>query len=919
MEDDLSPGPGTGRRASEPDCSIVDPEPFPPWLREHKVEIPDPVPGYVHRAELEQRCSPTGRELTVLQAPGGFGKTALLAACCRRLRDADVPVAWLELGDADDPGALATYLALSFERAGIATFDAVSDVAGPAGERESDTQAQYRANLLIRAIRHVEAPCILALDEVEHLRNPEAVALLNAFLEAAPRQLSIALAFRERPQGLDIATRLLDGRGGTLTVEDLRFSRADIGRFFGSRLTRRELASIADYSAGWPIALTIHRNALGAGTPPSDPVADDAAAAWIDTRLLRGLDDDDRELLLDISLFDWIDPELIDEATGRANSRRRIRTMAPLAGLLQTAGDASAAQLHPLIREHCAERRFRESPDRYCTVHAAIARGLSRRHHVVEALRHAAEAGDPELLADIAANADTIALWIGRGFEALQVMDGYLTADLVTAHPRLTLVRCLVRALSGDMDGARQVYQAAAVGDGLANGDVRPMDRDHFLVLGILTVLGCSPLNHHSRLIETASEFAGQPDLDPMVRGMIRHGLCQSLTDMAEFDRAAAEAEHARADLGHHTQYLSPHLDLQLGLVAMAQGHTEDASDRYQAALALAREAHLGDTGTVMFGEILAAELELERNVNTRPLVSPTVSPRLLGESAAWHDVYAANIGVAAELAIASGAPDRALATVVGARDFARSTERPALATLVSAMRVSVLVIAGRVDEALRAWHGDDLPRRDDACLDFSAYRWREVEAIACARLRLLIAREDFEAARGLARSLDEATESRRLVRTRMRTLALSMRLESLAGCPDRATAHLETYLRLFARADYARPLAREREIAAPLLVHVAEHAAEEAVANAARSLGDALAAPAPPATPAVPTLTARELDVLKRLEHHADGQIARDLDLTYDRVRYQVRKLFAKLGARSRLDAVHRARALGILPGSLL
>ena len=45
-------------------------------------------------------------------------------------------------------------------------------------------------------------------------------------------------------------------------------------------------------------------------------------------------------------------------------------------------------------------------------------------------------------------------------------MDSYLTADLVAAHPRLTLVRCLVRALSGDMDGARQVYQAAAVGDG---------------------------------------------------------------------------------------------------------------------------------------------------------------------------------------------------------------------------------------------------------------------------------------------------------------------------------------------------------------------------------------------------------------------------------------------------------------------
>ena len=919
MDDDVAPGPGTGRGAPLPNPLVVDPEPFPPWLREHKVQIPDPVPGYVRRAELEERCMPTGRELTVLQAPGGFGKTALLAACCRRLRDADVPVAWLELGDADDPAALAMYLALSFERAGIATFDAVTDVAASPGERESDTQAQYRANLLIRAIRHVQAPCILALDEVEHLRNPDAVALLNAFLEAAPRQLSIALAFRERPPGLDIATRLLDGRSGTLTVEDLRFSRADVGRFFGSRLSRRELASIADYSAGWPIALTIHRNALGAGAPPSDPVTDDAAAAWIDARLFRGLDDDDREFLLDISLFDWIDPELIDEATGRANSRRRIRTMAPLAGLLRTAGGANAAQLHPLIRDHCAERRFRENPQRYRAVHAAIARGLSRRDHVVEALRHAAEAGDPELLADVAASADPVTLWIGRGFDALQVMDNYLTADLVAAHPRLALVRCLVRALSGDMEGARRVYQAAARGDGFRNADVRSMDRNHLLILGILHVLGCSPLEHFSELVDVGSALVAEPDLDPMVRGMLRQGMCLSLTDMAEFDRATTEAEYARADLGHHTQYLSPHLDLQLGIAAMAQGRIADASGRYQAALALAREAHLGDTGTVMFGEILAAELELERNVSARPLASPTVSTRLLSESGASHDIYAANVGVAAEIAIASGAPDRALGTVLSARDFARRTERTALATLLSAMRISILVIGGRVEDARRAWHGDDLPGRDDACLDFAVYRWREVEAMACARLRLLIACADFKAARDLAHRLDEATASRRLVRTRMRALALSMRLESHAGCPHRAAAHLQAYLGLFRHADYARPLAREREVAVPLLAHVAENFEEETIASAARALGDALAAPAPAPTPAVPTLTARELDVLKRLEHHADGQIAKDLGLTYDRVRYQVRKLFAKLGARSRFDAVHRARALGILPRSPL
>jgi DNA-binding NarL/FixJ family response regulator len=61
--------------------------------------------------------------------------------------------------------------------------------------------------------------------------------------------------------------------------------------------------------------------------------------------------------------------------------------------------------------------------------------------------------------------------------------------------------------------------------------------------------------------------------------------------------------------------------------------------------------------------------------------------------------------------------------------------------------------------------------------------------------------------------------------------------------------------------------------------------------------------------------LTEGELDVLARLEHWRDKDIARTLGLSYDGVRYRVRGIFAKLGARGRLDAVRRAREHGILP----
>ena len=74
---------------------------------------------------------------------------------------------------------------------------------------------------------------------------------------------------------------------------------------------------------------------------------------------------------------------------------------------------------------------------------------------------------------------------------------------------------------------------------------------------------------------------------------------------------------------------------------------------------------------------------------------------------------------------------------------------------------------------------------------------------------------------------------------------------------------------------------------------------------------GDASAGTNPPDR----TLSDREIDVLARLERQSEKEIARALKLSFDGVRYRVRRIFAKLGARGRRNAVHRARARGILP----
>ena len=317
----------------------------------------------------------------------------------------------------------------------------------------------------------------------------------------------------------------------------------------------------------------------------------------------------------------------------------------------------------------------------------------------------------------------------------------------------------------------------------------------------------------------------------------------------------------------------------------------------------------------MVLGDVLAAELEFERTAGTPRRNGPRVSPRLLGQCGAWFDIYAAGIGVEAEAALLRGNPDAAHALLEGARDYARSTGRPQLARFLSALHVSVLLDGGEVDEAERAWRFDGLPERSADCLALAGQSWREMEMLACARLRLLMSRGELDTARRFADALAAVAAEHALVRTRMRGLALAMALEHRAGQPDRASTHLASYLRLFADADYIRPLACDGAVALTLLDD-AELAAGAAGATVAVALRKALVGETgAEGQPSKLVLTERELEVLGRLEYWRDTDIAQSLGLSYDGVRYRVRRIFAKLGARSRLDAVHQARARGLLP----
>lgn len=422
-----------------------------------KIAIPDRVAGYLPRPELEERALPTRRRLTVLRASGGFGKTTLMAECCRRLRRDRFPTAWVSLDENDEPGVLDVYIAFSCASAGLDLLGL--GVPDAALAEEASGGPASRIGMVVHAIESFGRPFVIAFDELERL-NSASVPLLAFLLRRGPSNLHLVFAGREIPDGLDVASPLLGGHARALETEDLRFSRAEVARFFDLRLSRRALTKEIDRSAGWPVALRISRNSMEREANDGHARADGFVGNWMESRLLAKLGRRDRDFVLDMSLLDWIEPDLLDEVLQHGDSMRRLESMAVLTGLLEPLNDGGTRRwrLHPLVREHCAERRLHEDPDRFAAVHRRIAAAMAKRRETTTAMRHAIEGRDPFLAGRIAEQAGGVRLWVRNGVPELQRANRLLTDDAVSESPRLKLLRCMALALAGRGDEARALY-----------------------------------------------------------------------------------------------------------------------------------------------------------------------------------------------------------------------------------------------------------------------------------------------------------------------------------------------------------------------------------------------------------------------------------------------------------------------------
>ena len=906
-----NPDTRRGKRAASADGGDAVAQP-PSWLLRRKSAIPDQLPEHLYRPRLLDRAMPTRQRVTVLKAPAGFGKTALLAECCHRLGKDGVPVAWVSLDEGDEPSMLDACIAFACRATGLDIHEQ------PTSDSVGGVPWSCTASVL-HAVQALEGPFVLALDESDRLQDPASLALLEFLLHRGPPNLHVAMTCRQIPVGLDLGSALLEGSATEVRAEELRFSRSEVEEFFRFRPSHPEADRILADTAGWPFAVRTSRMSRRSRAPERLRAVRDLIESWLEARLFERLEADERDFVLDVGLFEWIEGGLLDDVLGSIDSMRLIDAIPALDGLLAPVpgGTTDRWQLPPLIRDHCMKRRSKETPGRFSNIHRRIAVAHMRRGETVTAVCHALEAREGALAGDILEHAGGVRMPMRQDTDKFLLTAQLLSEEIVSKRPRLELCRCSAWVLSGRISEARKRYAAvaAALPDLFGDGNECDFELsvDNCMVRIDIDLYGAGQIGSDwvravlPRILRLTN--AKTPLLDSLTRGNLWYRLCIAHGLAAQFDSALSQALLAR-------QYLTGNrstnvfVDLEMGQAAMAQGRAADAERRYARVQREARKSGNVDPAPVAIARVLLRELALECNrvsIDTAPFRMP----RALLRSPMSMSAYAAAGGTAVDLKLRREGVDSALAATDEMLEYVLGVDLPALIRYLSALRASLLATAERVGDAERDWRLRGLPEDPRGCLDLTGQSWREMEALSCARLRVLIAQERFDEGRSFAEDLCAEATARGLKRTLMRALSLSIVLEYRAGGPT--AGPLQEVLRLLSETRYAWPLVREREVHEPVVEAFLDSGPDSPGKEAAQSL---LAEMRGSAEPRHPMLSTRERQVLLHLKGQQDKEIAATLGLTAHGVRHHMRKLFVKLGVHTRADAVRRAEELGLILG---
>ena len=365
-----------------------------------KLHHPATPPKRVPRPQLTQRLNDglaSGRQLTLVSAPAGFGKTTCISEWVNGL---DAPVTWLSLDAADDdPGRFFTYLVAALQKVDENLGQEIAGVLR-AGQLPP---IEVISATLINDILALESRFLLVLDDFQVIQDRFILQVLEQLVSSPPQPLHLVLLTREDPP-LPLARLRANNRLTEIRAEDLRFTRREADRFLnemmGLSLSQADIGALEDRTEGWIVGLHLAGLSVRDRADPSSFIATLSGShrfilSYLTEEVLGRQSEDIQHFLLQTSILDRLNGDLCNAVTGRTDSHSLLeQSFHANLFLIPLDDERRWYRYHQLFADLLRDLQNTRQKDETTELHRRASQWYARAGMVSEAIQHALPAGD---------------------------------------------------------------------------------------------------------------------------------------------------------------------------------------------------------------------------------------------------------------------------------------------------------------------------------------------------------------------------------------------------------------------------------------------------------------------------------------------------------------------------------------------
>jgi LuxR family transcriptional regulator, maltose regulon positive regulatory protein len=428
-----------------------------------KLAPPQPVADEIPRPRLDEMLD-SDRQVVVVTAPAGYGKSTAVAAWARR---STRRTAWVSLDPLDRN-------ALSFWRHVVASIANVVPAA-----READAILTERggpgpefAAALAHAVWEDDRPLTLVLDDLQFADAAAMRDELTAIVDRCRDQLRLVTISRSDPP-LPTKRWLAEGRAVELRMDTLAF-RADeavalMHRFDMDALDDADVERLNGHVEGWVVGLLLSGLTLE-GRPDLATSLDDLIHSdrhltdYLVDEVLDRLPPDLRDLALMLSVPSSFDEELAQRLTGRADAGAMLDRLVRSNPFVVAIASPPSYRFHHLVRSLLSSTFRWTDLEGHERAHREVAATMTERGHIADAIAALLEIGAVDEAFDLVVEPTLQTTDQGRVQELAQWLE--MLGDVEPADPWRALDYALALVLAGRLERAlAAIDRAAELGD----------------------------------------------------------------------------------------------------------------------------------------------------------------------------------------------------------------------------------------------------------------------------------------------------------------------------------------------------------------------------------------------------------------------------------------------------------------------